>query len=80
VELKRERLQIGIEIGTQFEECLQTDLHKKIVRDPICHSPKKLDQDESKTEQRDPGAPIGLRGRTGTKEVVDDHLKRPWLE
>ena len=39
-----------------------------------------LDQNESKTDQGDPSAPVGLRGRARTKEIVHNQLKRPWLE
>ena len=80
MEFEREGLQIRIEIGAQFEQCLQADFHKEIVRDPIHHSPEKLDHDQGKTEQRDPGAPITARCRARTKEIVHDQLKRPRLE
>jgi hypothetical protein len=80
VEFQRERLQIRIEIGAQFEQCLQADFYKEIVCDPIHHPPKKLDHDEAKTEQRDPEAPITAHCRPRTKEIVHDQLKRPRFE
>src|SRR5436190_139665 len=80
MEFEREGLQIRIEIGAQFEQCLEADFYKEIVRDPVHHSPKKLDQDESETEQRDPGMPITAHCCAWAKEIVHDQLKRPRFE
>src|SRR5438132_14105858 len=80
MKFERERLQIRIEIGAQFEQCLQPNFHKEIVCDPIHHSPEKLDHDEGKTEQGDPEAPITAHCRARTKEIIYDQLERPWLK
>src|SRR5437879_5370294 len=59
---------------------MPADYHNDIVRYPIHHTPKKLHQDQGKTKQRDPGAPITARYRARTKEIVYDQLKRPRFE
>ena len=59
---------------------MQADFHEKIVRDPIHHSPKKLDDDQSETKQRDPDMPVTTRRWTRTKKIVHDQFKRPRLE
>ena len=49
--LERERLQIGVKIGPQFEQRLEADLHEEIIGEQIDQSPKQLEPDEGEAEQ-----------------------------
>ena len=49
---ERKRLEIGIKIGAQFEQRLQSNLHEKVIRDAIENPPEQLNYDECETENR----------------------------
>src|SRR5205807_3887182 len=78
--LERERLQIRVQIRAQLKQRLQPDFHEQIVCDPIDDSPKKLDTDQRRTEQKNPRAPVGPYRRPCAQKIVNDDLKRPRLE
>ncbi len=42
---ERERLQVGVEIGAQLKQRLQTDFHEQVICNPIDDSPEKLNRD-----------------------------------
>ena len=77
---ERERLQICVEIGAQFEERLQADFYEQVIRDPINDSPRELDYDEGETEQGNQCAPIAACSGRGSQKIVHDDFERPWLE
>ena len=77
VVFQRERLQICVKLGAQFEQRLQPDFHEEIVRDPIDDSPRKLDYDESETKDGNPRAPVAAHGPRGSQKIVHDDLERP---
>ena len=40
---ERERLEIRVKIGAQFEQRLQSDLHEKVIRDSIDDPPEQVE-------------------------------------
>ena len=90
---ERERLQIGVKIGAQLEQRLQTDFHEDVICDPIDDSPKELNDDQRETENRD--EPFHGKMRTHRKthgmqktrvsskvrnNVIDNDLEGPRLK
>src|SRR5215831_8861542 len=80
MEFEREPLQMRVQIGSQFQQRFEADLHEQIIRDPVDDSPCNLNYDKRKTEQGDPSAPITSRSRCWSQEIVHDDFERPWLE
>ena len=57
--LERERLQIRVQVRAQLKQRLQPDFHEQIICDPVDNSPKKLDTDQRRTEEKNPRVPVG---------------------
>ena len=49
--LERKGLQVGVEIGAQFQERLQADLHEEKIAGHVREAPKELDHDQRETEK-----------------------------
>src|SRR5262245_29456399 len=72
--LERKRLKIGIEVRAQFEQCLETDFYKEVVRDPTDATCEDLNQDQNKTKKSDNAA--GTHRADCWQGVLDKW--RPW--
>ncbi len=80
---ERERLQVGVEIGPQFEQSLQADLHEEVVGEEIDDAPDNLEPNEREAEEENVAAPIGVLGAEGgirRQDMVDDEFEGPGLE
>ncbi len=58
---QRERLQIGVKIGAQFEQRLQADFHENVIGGRGWSVPRELNADQRQAEQ---GNEVGRRSRT----------------
>ncbi len=78
---QRERLQIGVKIGAQFQQRLQTDFHEDVIAGEVGQAPEELNADQRQAEQ---GNEVGRRSelRVGIprQDVIDDDFERPGFE
>src|SRR5439155_26068375 len=77
---ERERLQIRVQIRAQLKQRLQPDFHEQIICDPVDNSPKKLDTDQRRTEEKNRHVPVGPYRCPCAQKIVNDDLEWPWLE
>ena len=69
---ERERLEIGVKLGPQFQQRLQSNLNEKVIRDEIEDPPQQLNYDQCETK----AATAARRLRGGEKTIPWNGIER----
>ena len=80
-------MEIGVKFRAEFEQRLKSDFDQNVIRGPIDHAPKKLNDDERKAEHQDCESNVAKPRRLQigqldvvTQELIDDDFERPRLK